>query len=149
MPKISRQSSVHLSMALSALFLLSLAACAVALPFLRDRLSGSVLEPLWPYLLITLYAMLIVAAIADVLLLRLLLRVKRRLVFTPESVSLIRAVSWCCFALAALSAQAGFWLSFLLFALALAAALLGLCLRVVKNVIEEATAIKAENDLTV
>ena len=34
-------------------------------------------------------------------------------------------------------------------ALAFTAALLGLCLRVVKNVIEEATAIKAENDLTV
>ena len=35
------------------------------------------------------------------------------------------------------------------FVLAFVAILLGLCLRVVKNVIEEATEIKAENDLTV
>jgi hypothetical protein len=35
------------------------------------------------------------------------------------------------------------------YAIAFAALLLGLCLRVVKNVIEEATEIKRENDFTV
>ena len=41
------------------------------------------------------------------------------------------------------------WYYLVALVLAFTAALLGLCLRVVKNVIEEATAIKSENDLTV
>lgn len=70
------------------------------------------------------------------------------LVFTEISVSIIRFVSWCCLILAAiiLFAQVFHPTAFIF---ALAVAFLGICLRVVKNVIEAATAIKNENDLTV
>ena len=57
-------------------------------------------------------------------------------------------MSWCCFLLCLLFGILGIF--FLLsFAVAFIAVFLGLCLRVVKNVIEEATQIKDENDLTV
>ena len=94
------------------------------------------------------YCVVLLAMLADYLLFRLLLLVRAGEVFTARAVSLIRGVSWCALAISLLFLLAT---SYFLIALALAftAALLGLCLRVVKNVIEEATAIKAENDLTV
>ena len=94
------------------------------------------------------YCVVLFAMLADYLLFRLLLLVRAGEVFTARAVSLIRGVSWCAIAISLLFLLAT---PYFLIALALAftAALLGLCLRVVKNVIEEATAIKAENDLTV
>lgn len=68
--------------------------------------------------------------------------------FTPASVALIRGVSWCCFLLCLVFGVLGKYF-LLAYVVALAAVFLGLCLRVVKNVIEEATEIKMENDLTV
>ena len=86
--------------------------------------------------------------LADGLMFALLLRVRRGKVFTAASVALIRGVSWCCFLLCA--AFCGLGIYFLLsFVVAFAAVFLGTCLRVVKNVIEEATEIKSEHDLTV
>ncbi len=86
--------------------------------------------------------------LADVLLFCLLVRVNRGKVFTVRSVDYIRGVSWCCFALSVTLCGVGIYFK-LAFVVALAGVFLGLCLRVVKNVIEEATTIKSENDLTV
>ena len=94
------------------------------------------------------YCVLALAMLADILLFWLLLLVRAGEVFTARSVALIRGVSWCAIGVSLLFLlMARYYLIAL--ALAFTAVLLGLCLRVVKNVIEEATAIKAENDLTV
>ena len=69
-------------------------------------------------------------------------------VFTARAVSYIRSVSWCAFVIALIFLGMT-WYYLVALVLAFTAALLGLCLRVVKNVIEEATVIKSENDLTV
>ena len=99
-------------------------------------------------LLIAAYVALGVVMAADALLFALLLRVRKGQVFTPVSVALIRGVSWCCYLLSLSACIAAIYFRYA-FAVVFLAAFLGLCLRVVKNVIEEATLIKNENDLTV
>ena len=150
--RISKKASVSVSLVLTGLFFTVLIACLFILPgFVR------LILPLSPRTVMTGDAVLITAVgycvvlfamLADYLLFRLLLLVRAGEVFTARAVSLIRGVSWCAIAISLLFLLAT---PYFLIALALAftAALLGLCLRVVKNVIEEATAIKAENDLTV
>ena len=78
----------------------------------------------------------------------ILRRVRSELVFTQKTVSLIRYLSWGCMfiAVACLAVVYYFHMAYIL---TLAAGFLGLCLRVVKNVLETATEIKNENDLTV
>ena len=101
-------------------------------------------------LLLTVLAYLALSAVlfADGLMIPLLFRVRDGRVFTSETVALIRGISWCCILLGAVLCLIGlyFTLAFLIAGLAI---FLGLCLRVVKNVIEEAVEIKSENDLTV
>ena len=78
----------------------------------------------------------------------LLLRVRAGNVFTMKSVALIRGVSWCCMLLGLIFGLLGIYFQ-LAFIVAFAGIFLGICLRVTKNVIEQATIIKSENDLTV
>ena len=150
--RISKKASVSVSLVLTGLFFAVLIACLFILPgFVR------LILPLSPRAVMTGdavlinavgYCVVLFAMLADYLLFRLLLLVRAGEVFTARAVSLIRGVSWCAIAISLLFLLAT---PYFLIALALAftAALLGLRLRVVKNVIEEATAIKAENDLTV
>ena len=95
------------------------------------------------------YVALVFITLIDILLFALLLRVKAGNVFTPESVGLIRGISWGCYLVAGVFCGLGVYFTFVALLVAFVAAFLGLCLRVVKNVIEEATEIKCENDLTV
>ncbi len=157
MLKVPSKISVMLSTVLSvALFI----ACIVGvffMPQLSDMLidardSISVRDDLTDgdrvFVLVIAYSALAVMLIADIMLFMLLKNVRKSQVFTNGTVSLIRGVSWCCIALCAIFAALGyyFYLSFIVSFLAI---FLGLCLRVVKNVIEEANELKAENDLTV
>jgi hypothetical protein len=150
--RISKKASVTVSLVLTGLFFAVLIACLFIMPgFVRLILPGSqrtILSGDAALITAVGYCVLLLAMLADCLLFRLLLLVRAGEVFTAKAVSLIRGVSWCAIAISLLFLLAT---PYFLIALALAftAALLGLCLRVVKNVIEEATAIKAENDLTV
>ena len=95
------------------------------------------------------YVALVFITLIDILLFMLLLRVKAGKVFTAESVGLIRGISWGCYLVAGVFCGFSAYFTFVALLVAFVAAFLGLCLRVVKNVIEEATEIKAENDMTV
>jgi hypothetical protein len=78
----------------------------------------------------------------------LLSNIKKEKVFIAGNVKLLRTISWCCFAAAFVMVFAAKY--YLLLGLtAVAIAFIGLILRVVKNVIEEAVRIKTENDLTI
>ena len=152
MLKISKTASVTVSLLLTVVFFAFLIACLFIMPgFVR------MIVPVSPRAvtagdaaLITAagYCVLVLAMLADCLLFRLLLLVRAGGVFSSRSVALIRGVSWCAIAISLLFLLMA-WYFIIALAIAFAAVLLGLCLRVVKNVIEEATAIKAENDLTV
>lgn len=157
MPKISRKASVLISICLTVLFLAVLIVCAFAMPMLCNvfadiatmhpgRSELCVAERI--YLLVAGYLIVAVAAVADILMFLLLLRIRRGLVFTRESVSVIRAVSWCAICCGVIFALLGY-IFYIAYVIAVAVLFLGLCLRVVKNVIEEATELKNENDLTV
>jgi len=95
------------------------------------------------------YMALLLIAVIDVLLFMLLFRVKDGKVFSGESVGLIRSISWGCYMVAAVFCGLSIYFTVVAALVAFVAAFLGLCLRVVKNVIEEGTEIKSENDLTV
>ena len=157
MLKISRNHSVTLSLVLTILFMVGLLAGAIILPWLVRTLidlpdnvgiRDSITLAGRGFVLAVAYAILAVCAVADGMLFFLLLRVRRGLVFTAESVALIRGVSWCGICMGVLFAMLGGYFQ-LAFIVAFSGVFLGLCVRVVKNVIEEATEIKAENDLTV
>ena len=157
MLKIPRKTSAGISIALSVMFFIVCIAGAVAAPYIsemfinaRDNigLRSEIGAGGRVYVLVLVYLMIAVAMLADALLFILLLCVRSGNVFTSKSVALIRGVSWCCFLMCGIFCALGIYFR-LSFIVAFAAVFLGLCLRVVKNVIEEATEIKSENDLTV
>ena len=155
--KISKNTSLVISTALSVVFFFICIAGLFFLPFLTDMLintpdnigdRGSISEAGRIFVHVTAYCVVLTFILADVLLFGILKRVSGQMVFTPQTVALIRGVSYSCFLLCVLFLLLGIYFQ-LSFIVAFLAAFLGICLRVVKNVIEEATVIKNENDLTV
>ena len=123
---------------------------AVASPYLvKNYVSYTMKDPdvIFP-LIMTIIACAVPGLIALFSLDRLLANIKRKEVFTARNVKHLRVISWCSFAVSAVSFVSGFY--YLLFLIiAVAAAFFGLILRVVKNVIEQAVIIKNENDFTI
>ncbi|MCI8653756.1 MAG: DUF2975 domain-containing protein [Angelakisella sp.] len=79
---------------------------------------------------------------------RLLAGLSRGEIFTGENILHLRRISWCCFGVAGVCL--GFTLCFFPFLLvSAAAAFMGLILRVIKNVFQQAMALKEENDYTI
>lgn len=155
--KIKKSHSISLSIILSVLFFIGCVVGAFFMPSLAEMLikvadnignRANITDSGRIFVLALAYAVLAVLIFADTLLFSLLLRVRAGLVFTEKSVALIRGVAWCCLLLGAVFCGLGIYFK-LAFIVAFAAIFLGLCLRVVKNVIEEAAEIKSENDLTV
>ena len=151
MPKISKNASVTLSLICCGIGFLCLVAMAVLLSVLLARgdgfLFGEGTARKW--MALRYFLLLIPVGVANGFLVKLLMLVKQRLVFTDRAVSCLRTISWCCFietALLLITVRVYFPAHL---AAAFVAAFLGLVLRVVKNVIEEAVALKAENDFTI
>ncbi len=146
--------SVKISLVIAFLVLAALVAFAIVLPRLVDfytslRGRADFLTSIDKIAVkVMLYLILIPAFTADISLIALLRIVDRGDVFTLLSVRLLRIISYCCFAEVVLFTLISKY--FILgLVVAFAALFLGIVLRVVKNVIEEAVAIKAENDFTV
>lgn len=160
MLKIKKDVSSSLSLILAYIALGVIAAVAVAIPFLNKFLYdnffiGNMSDGGVIGFVILFYLALVPVAVADLLLIRLLGNVRHAEVFTAGAVSKLRSISWCCFGecLILVGGGIGFYSVFILphafIVVAFAAAFLGIVLRVVKNVIEEAVAIKSENDYTI
>lgn len=93
--------------------------------------------PCAPFAYLTLYSLL-----------RLLFNIKGEDIFTLQNVKYLRRISWSCFAVAGITLVGGiYYLPFLF--VTVAAAFVGLMLRVVKNVMQSAAELKAENELTI
>lgn len=155
--KISSKASVNLSLIISGVFFAVLAVVGVFLPAVVKallRFSGEITArvEITPsdnvIVLVAAYILLALALLANILLFTLLLQVKGENVFSKKSVSLIRGISWCSIGFGVIFALLTYYFT-LSSVIAFAALFLGLCVRVVKNVIERATEIKDENDLTV
>lgn len=157
MLKIPTKVSNLLSIIMTVAFMVILVLIAILMPrmveiFLGFPENSAGRQELLPidYTAVTLlgYLAVVIMAAAAVMLLVLLLRVRNNLVFTAKSVGLIRGVSWCAVLLGGLFIGLG-WYFLIAFFAAFALIFLGICIRVVKNVIEQATEIKAENDFTI
>ena len=157
MLKISSKASVNLSLIISGVFFAVLAVVGVFLPAVVKallRFSGEITARVQvtstdnAIVLVATYIILALALAANTLLFTLLLQVKGENVFSAKSVSLIRGISWCSIGVGIVFALLTYYFT-LSSVIAFAALFLGLCVRVVKNVIERATEIKDENDLTV
>jgi len=128
-----------------------LAACMVGAPWMITRLL-SMSEPAQnagnTLFLLSIYIGSVPAATLLALLYALLHQIGSGHVFISENVAYLRYISWCCFAGAAICVVSGFyyipW-----FALGIAAAFVGLIIRVVKNVVAEAVTLQDESDLTI
>jgi len=99
-------------------------------------------------LMVTIYLGSVLAWLTLVRLWQLLGNLRRGEVFVDGNVRHLRAVSWCCLWAAALClASAAYYLPFAF--VAVAAAFMGLIVRIVKNVFQQAIAMKSELDLTI
>ena len=150
MPKISKNASVTLSLICCGIGFLGLLGGAVLLTWflLHDTFGSLDGIPGGLMLYVRYYLLLVPVAVANGYLVKLLLLVKNHLVFTDKAVSCLRTISWCCFLEAGLL-LIGVIYYYVVPILAFIVFFLGLVLRVVKNVIEEAVALKAENDFTI
>lgn len=156
MMKISKRASVTLSLVITILFFTVLFLLAFNLPWLVKVLVDMRDNPHvpadagWVYgvVLAISYGILAAAAGASGFLFRLLLLVRKGRVFTVQSIACLRGVAWCCIGAGVLFLALG-WYFYLSLMVGFVALFVGQCLRVMKNVVEEATEIKSENDLTV
>ena len=155
--KIPKEYSVMISIALAIIFFAVCIAGIFVMPTLSEMLINTkdnigfrdeITQAGRNFVLVLAYLILATVIAADCMLFVLLLRVRKCLVFTEKSTALVRGISWCCVLLGVIFCALGIYFQ-LAFILAFAAAFLGICLRVVKNVLEEATEIKSENDLTI
>lgn len=99
-------------------------------------------------LILAIYLCSIPAWVALCCLFRLLQRIRGGLVFCAENIRSMRLTAWCCMTVALLCTAAAFFHPLLL-VVAAAAALMGLIVRIVKNVFQQALAMKDELDFTV
>ena len=142
--------SLMLSRIIVLLFLVFLAAGSLGLPWLLrwyigfSHKNAAILTPI----MISLWACAVPAFAALYFLAKMLRNISADRVFVQDNVRALRAISWCCFAVALV-----FFFYFFYYVLGIIltilAAFMGLILRVLKNVFERAIAIKEENDLTV
>lgn len=81
-------------------------------------------------------------------LIRLLLNIKKDSIFVVPNVKYLRRISWCCIIVSLITLAAGvFYIPYVF--VSIAAGFMGLMLRVVKNVMENAVQLKEENELTI
>ena len=146
-----KKYSVTISLVLTCLVIAGLAFAVFCLPMVLDWYFAHVgwpNQPMPTYVWALLYAAIGVAFLAGICLLRLLANVRKGNVFQLTSAWYLRIISWCCLGECLIFAALTLYFLFAPI-IAFAAGFIGLMLHVVKNVIEEGTRIKSENDYTV
>lgn len=145
------EKSLTLSKLCILLFMALLLCTVVFAPWLIRwflSFSQAELQGTQSYFLATIYVGSVPAAYLLISLLRLLRRIQLEQVFITENVERLRRISWSCFAGAVISLVSAFYYFPWIF-LAVAAAFMGLIVRVVKNVVAQAVLLKEEVDHTI
>ena len=132
-------------------FMCLLLAAVLTAPWLIEKLlvfSRADLDGTKTFFLATVYIGTIPAAYLLISLLRLLQRLEAGQVFIPLNVEALRKISWSCFAGSAISLiSVAYYFPWAF--VAVAAAFMGLIVRVVKNVVAQAVNLQDEADYTV
>lgn len=147
----SDKKSLALSKLCVLLFMTGLICTIVCAPWLTRWFLGfsrAGLEGTGHLFLATIYVGAIPAAILLYSLFGLLRRIEREQVFVSNNVKSLRRISWSCFAGAGIGAVSAFYYLPWVFVV-VAAAFMGLIVRVVKNVLEKAVELQDEVDHTV
>ena len=143
--------SLRLSKICTIIFMILLVACLVFAPWLVNRLlsiSTPARDAGQTLFLVTLYIGSVPAALLLAFLYALLHKISSGQVFISENVSYLRYISWCLF-IGALLCIASTFYYIPWFSLGIAAAFIGLVIRVVKNVFAKAVELQDESDLTI
>ncbi|MDL2324104.1 DUF2975 domain-containing protein [Ruminococcaceae bacterium OttesenSCG-928-A16] len=147
----SKKRSLLLSKWVTLLFTLLLAVALVAAPYIAQKFiqaSANAHQWQFPLFLLSAYSGGAVAATILVLLYCLLYNIGVGQVFIQKNVSYLRGISWLCILGGVIALASAFY--YLPWGIvAAAAAFIGLIVRVVKNVIAAAIALKEENDYTI
>ena len=145
------KKSLILSKLCILLFMALLVVCAVCAPWIAYVLvssSVSAAEAGKTLFMVTIYIGCVPAAGLLICLYLLLWRIGKERVFIKENIECLRHISWCCFAGAVICLASGFyylpWL-----AVGVAAAFMGLVVRVIKNVVEKAVSLQDDADFTI
>lgn len=147
------------SLTLSRVLVLFFGAALLALDLIGWRVvpsyfSGEYYSRYCVPMLVALYGLSVPAWTALFGLYRLLIALGKDEIYTRSNIRLLRMISWCCFAVALVSLLCfipvqTMNMAAVLLLLPAAAALMGLIVRIVKNVFEQAADMKDELDLTV
>ena len=128
------------------------AVCCVIAPFLVGRYDSLVVasgqESVYVPVLITLYCAVPLAVVALVCLDVLLRNIRKEQPFIAQNVTMLRRISYCCFGEALVFVYLAVLKPFAVVVI-IACGFMGLILRVVKNVFEQAIEIREENDFTI
>ena len=141
--------SVMLSLVVTYLSGAALLAGMFTMPLLLEQLllPGEYYRSYAP-VLVTFYACCPAGWAAIIALLKLLHNIRAGRVFIWQNITLLRLLSWCFVFVALVSLAAVYW-DLLMFIFVVAAGFLAIILRVVKNVMAEATRLREESDLTI
>ncbi|MCL2125895.1 MAG: DUF2975 domain-containing protein [Oscillospiraceae bacterium] len=142
------KKSILLSKICVILFMAALVFCAATAPG-SYWLWLRIIPPQYrAYFLATIYTGCVPAALLLIMLYALLHRISEGEIFVERNTDCLRRISWCCFAGAAVSfASSLYWFSW--FAIGVAAAFMGLIVRVIKNVVAKAVLLKDDADYTI
>jgi hypothetical protein len=147
----NNKKSIALSKLCIFLFMILLFVTAFFAPWITRWFLGfsrTVLKGSEPFFITTIYTGFVPTAYLLYSLFRLLRRIEEEQVFIIENVEMLRRISWSCFAGASLSFISSFYYLPWVF-VAVAAAFMGLIVRVVKNVVAKAVELQNEVDYTV
>lgn len=147
----SDKRSLNLSKLCILLFMFGLIGTVVSAPWLTRWFLGfsrAELQGAQQFFLATIYLGAIPAGILLYNLFGLLRRIEREQVFITDNVECLRRISWSCFAGAGIGVASAFYYSPWIF-VGVAAAFMGLIVRVVKNVLAKAVELKNEVDYTI
>ncbi len=146
----NNNKSILLSRLCVIAFIVLLTAVAVLAPFLVERLIANriYLVGAKTFFLLTIYTGCVPAAVLLASLFLLLHRIKEGRVLVTKNVESLRHISWCCFLGALIClASALYYIPWL--AVAVAAAFMGLIVRVIKNVFDRAVSLQNDADFTI
>ena len=140
--------SLFLSKCCVILFMVLLLICAAIAPGGAGIFFRYMSETRRTLFLTTVYVGSVPAAALLVFMLILLHRIGSGQVFVRENTESLRRISWCCFIGAAISLVSSFyWIPWL--AVGIAAAFMGLIIRILKNIVAKAVSLQDDADFTI
>ena len=147
----NRKRSISLSKYCVLVFTFMLIGTAIAAPWLIRWLldfSRADLVGRSAFFLITIYSGSVPAAVLLFCLYRLLHQIEIEQIFITENVEYLRKISWSCFPGAIICFTSTIYYFPWIF-VAVAAAFMGLIVRVIKNIIAQAVELKQESEFTI